>query len=116
MHLHRQTIRLPIARLMLAMTFVCALLSTQFFLNRHVVEHAAAPTLAAWQIDNESGMPDGPSCLTCLEHQAHGAALIGNPVIILVDGISPMQALALPPNTPYLAPERARQRAPPVLS
>lgn len=116
MLLHRQTIHLPIARLMLALALVCALLSTQFVLNRHVVEHAALPTLAATQIDNESGMPDGSSCLTCLEHQAHGAALIGKPTVILVDGISPMQAQALPPNTPYLAPERARQRAPPVLS
>ena len=116
MLLQRQTIQLPIARLMLALALVCSLLSSQFFLNRHVVDHAASPTLAAWQIDNESGSSDGPSCLTCLEHQAHGAALIGNSAIILADGISPMQAQALPPNTPYLAPERARQRAPPVLS
>ena len=62
------------------------------------------------------GTPDAPSCLTCLEHQAHGAAPISVVSFDLLDGVSPMQAQALPPNTPYLTAERASQRAPPAFS
>ena len=116
MSLIRQTFVTNFARILLALSLVCALLATQFVLNRHVVEHASSVTLAVFVIDNDSGTPDAPHCLTCLEHQAHGSALVGNVHIPLADGTSPMQTQALPPNTPYLAPERASQRAPPVLS
>ena len=116
MSLIRHASLTPITRLMLAVALVCALLATQFALNRHVVEHASSPTLAATQIDNDSGMPDGPSCLTCLEHQTHGTALTSSTHITLADGASPMQAQGLPHNAPYLTPERASQRAPPTFS
>lgn len=116
MILHRQTFTAHFARTMLALALVCALLATQFVLNRHVVEHASSPVLSEMVIDNDAGTPDAPSCLTCLEHQAHGAAPISVAYFNLLDGISPMQAQAQPPNTPYLTPERASQRAPPVFS
>lgn len=116
MSLIRQTFTAHFARALLALALVCALLATQFVLNRHVVEHASSPTLAATIIDNDAGTPDAPHCLICLEHQAHGSALVGSVHMVLADGSSPMQAQALPPNTPYLTPERASQRAPPVLS
>lgn len=116
MSLIRQTSLSPLTRLLLAVALVCALLSTQFALNRHVVEHGASSTLSATVIDNDSGMPDGPSCLTCLEHQAHGTALTSSTQITLADGVSPMQAQGLPHNAPYLTPERASQRAPPTFS
>ncbi len=116
MSLIRQTFAAHFARTLLALALVCALLATQFVLNRHVVEHASSPTLAAMVIDNDTGTPDTPSCLTCLEHQAHGAAPISVMRFNLLDGVSPMLAQALPPNTPYLTPERASQRAPPAFS
>ena len=116
MSLIRQTFATHFARALFALSLTCALLGTQFVLNRHVVEHASFVTLTTTVIDNDSGTPDAPHCLTCLEHQAHGSVLVGSVHIPLVDGVSPMQAQALPPNTPYLAPERASQRAPPVLS
>ena len=116
MSLIRQTFTAHFARSLLALVLVCALLATQFVLNRHVVEHTSSPVLAAMVIDNDTSTPDAPSCLTCLEHQAHGAAPISVVRFNLLDGVSPMLAKALPPNTPYLAPERARQRAPPAFS
>ena len=116
MSLIRQTSLSPLTRLLLAVALVCALLVTQFALNRHVVAHASSSTLTAMQTDHDSGVPDGPSCLMCLEHQAHGTALTSINGITLADGSSPMQVQALPPNTPYLTPERASQRAPPIFS
>ena len=116
MSLIRQTSRSTLTQLLLAVALMCALLVTQFALNRHVVEHASSSTLAATLIDTDSGMPDGPSCLMCLEHQAHGAALTSIAGITLADGASPMQAQGLPHNAPYLTPERASQRAPPAFS
>lgn len=110
-------------RLVLAAVLVCALLTTQWGLHRHVVEHssqqaltvtAAEPT-ASYKI-NAPATHDGPSCLICLEHQAHGSALTGAFTLILAQTVSVLMARALPPNAPYLAPERARQRAPPVFS
>ena len=105
-------------RLLLAVVLACALLVTQFGLNRHVIEHGGVQTLSSVMVtvDETPDSHDGPGCLVCLEHQAHGAALtssfsLSNPITLAVQ-----LARALPPNTPYLAPERARQRAPPVLS
>jgi len=114
----RQTSLSPYARLMLAVVLVCALLVTQWRLNDHVVEHnvntlTVSNTTAA---SNDTGSHDGPGCLVCLQHQAHGAALTSTVTLALALTVSVLLARALPPNTPYLAPERARQRAPPALS
>ena len=104
---------------MLAVALVCALLATQFALNRHVIDHsgsAAMITVSAVNADEVPASHDGPGCLICLEHQAHGAALTTTVILALALTVSILMARALPPNTPYLAPERARQRAPPVFS
>lgn len=110
----------PLARLLLAVALVCALLATQWGLNRHVIEHNSgnAVTMVANSIspDEAPASHDGPGCLVCLEHQAHGAALTSTVILALALAVSILLARALPPNTPYLAPERARQRAPPVFS
>ena len=118
MSLIRLTSLSPLTRLMLAVALVCALLITQWRLNDHVVEHSVNTLSMNTSVaaTNDSTNHDGPGCLVCLEHQAHGAAPISIVSFNLLDGVSPMQAKALPPNTPYLAPERASQRAPPVLS
>lgn len=118
MSLMRQTFSAPLARLLLAVALVCALLVTQFGLSRHVIEHSVSPgvTATAAVDDASHGPTDTSKCLTCLEHQAHGSALLGNFNIALMDTVHNPEQQALAPNTPYLAPERASQRAPPVLS
>ncbi len=116
MSLMRQTFHPTIARILLAVVLVCALLITQFGLSRHVVEHSATPVVAAVSLDDPSKMSDSSGCLTCLEYQAHGNGLTGYFGIALVDAVHRLEQQALAPNTPYLAPERASQRAPPVLS
>ena len=111
-------------RIFLAAVLACALLDTQWGLNRHVVEHhsqqiltlTTVGTAAALTNDSAPVSHDGPGCLICLEHQAHGAALTGTLTLVLALTLSILLARALPPNTPYLAPERARQRAPPAFS
>lgn len=114
----RQTFRPTFARLLLAVALVCALLVTQFGLARHVVEHATSQTVAASTIDGKSTAPDSSSgnCLTCLEHQAHGTGLITALIAFVAQPLKTFELQALAPNTPYLAPERASQRGPPVLS
>ena len=120
MSLIRQTSHSILARLLLAVALVCALLATQFTLNRHVIEHANGPSITAAVVslstNDAPASHDGPSCLLCLEHQAHGAALTSSFALALAPTLSTLMARALPPNTPYLAPERARQRAPPAFS
>ena len=116
MSLMRQTFHPTIARTLLAVVLVCALLVTQFGLSRHVVEHSATPVVAAITLDDPSKIPDGSGCLTCLEYQAHGNGLTGYFGIALINAAYNLERQAIPPNTPYLAPERASQRAPPVLS
>ena len=116
MLLMRQTFHPTIARLLLAVGLVCALLVTQFGLSRHVVEHSASPVVTTASIDDPSKMPDNTGCLTCLEYQAHGTGLIGHMSIALIDAVHSLEQQALAPNAPYLAPERASQRAPPVFS
>ena len=117
MWLIRQTSLSPLTRLVLAVAMVCALLVTQWRLNDHVVEHSANTlTMSSTALSDDSGSHDGPGCLVCLEHQAHGAALTSAIVMAVALNVAVLIAKALPPNTPYLAPERARQRAPPVLS
>ena len=118
----RQTFQPTVARLLLAVALICALLVTQFSLSRHVVEHAASPlmyTVAATPtMDDITNPPENnrASCLICLEHQAHGAGLISTHLAWVAQPIKTFEQQALAPNTPYLAPERASQRAPPVLS
>ena len=119
MSLIRQTSLTPFTRLMLAVALVCALLVTQFSLNRHVVDHSGSATMTTVSAVNADDAPtshDGPRCLVCLEHQAHGSALTTSVILALALTVSILMARALPPNTPYLAPERARQRAPPFFS
>ena len=119
MSLMRQTFQpslAPKVGLLLAWVLVCALLVTQFGLTRHVVEHAAKPVVAAATINDPVSTPELASCMTCLEHQAHGAGLITDTITIAVQTVRMFELQALAPNTPYLTPERASQRAPPVLS
>ena len=101
---------------LLAGLLVCALLVAQFGLTRHVVEHAAKPLVAAATINDPVSTPESASCTTCLEHQAHGAGLITDAITITIQTVRTFELQALAPNTPYLTPERASQRAPPVLS
>lgn len=108
--------RAPKVGLLLAWALVCALLVTQFGLTRHVVDHAAKPVVAATTIGDPVTMPELASCMTCLEHQAHGTGLISAALIFVAQPIKTFELQALAPNTPYLTPERASQRAPPVLS
>ena len=122
MSLMRQTCQPTFARLLLALGLICALLVTQFGLSRHVVEHAANPltqtlTMAS-ALDDNTRQPENSStsCLICLEHQAHGAGLISAHLAWVTQPIKSFEQQALAPNTLYLAPERASQRAPPVLS
>lgn len=116
MSLMRQSFHANIARMLLAVVLVCALLITQFGLSRHVVEHNATPVVAATTLDDPSKIPDSSGCLTCLEYQAHGNGLSGHFSVTLINAAYNLERQAIPPNTPYLAPERASQRAPPVLS
>lgn len=116
MSLMQQTFRTSVARLALAAALICALLVTQFGLTRHAVDHAVSPIVTTSAADTSSGLPDNASCLTCLEHQAHGAGLISAALTIAAQAIKTFERQALAPNIPYLAPERASQRAPPVLS
>lgn len=115
----RQTFQPTFARVLLAVALICALLVTQFCLTRHVVEHATSQIVTASAIDGQSTAPDGNnngSCLTCLEHQAHGNGLISPTLAFVAQPVKTFELQALTPNTPYLAPERASQRGPPVLS
>ena len=116
MYLLRETFHTPFARMLLALAVICALLVTQLGLARHVVEHGAKPVVAAMTLDDASTLPDNSGCLICLEYQAHGSGLTGKSIIITAQIVRSFEAHALAPNTPYLAPERASQRAPPVLS
>lgn len=120
MLLIRQTSLTTLVRWLLAVALVCALLVTQFTLNRHVIEHANGSgfsvATATLSTNDAPTSHDSPSCLLCLEHQAHGAALTSTFALALALTLSILMARALPPNTPYLAPERARQRAPPAFS
>ena len=118
MSLIRQTSLSSLTRLVFAVALVCALLITQWRLNDHVVEHSANALniSASVAVTNDSTTHDGPGCLVCLEHQAHGAALTSSLTLAFALNLFVLMAKALPPNIPYLAPERARQRAPPVLS
>lgn len=116
MSLIRQTLRPNTTRLWLAVMLVCALLVTQFGLTRHAVEHTTAPVIASMTADQDTGTPEQAGCLTCLEYQAHGSGLISQAVIMATDSVRSFEQSALSPNTPYLTPERASQRAPPVLS
>jgi hypothetical protein len=118
MSLIRQTSLSPLTRLLLAVALVCALLITQWRLNDHVVEHSAKTlsVSASVAVTNDSSTHDGPGCLLCLEHQAHGAALTSTITLALALMVSVLMAKALPHNAPYLTPERARQRAPPAFS
>lgn len=121
MSLIRQTSLSPLTRLLLAVALVCALLITQWRLNDHVVTHDISKTDIAQQVTTVSS-DDAPSshertgCLVCLEHQTHSAVLTSALTLALALTVFVLMAKALPPNTPYLAPERARQRAPPAFS
>ena len=117
MSLTHQPSHPTIARLLLAVALVCALLATQWGLNRHVVEHSGLQAVVVTaSADEAPPAHDGPGCLICLEHQAHGAALTSAFNLPAAQTLAIQLPQALPPNTPYLAPERASQRAPPVLS
>jgi hypothetical protein len=110
------------ARWVLAVALVCALLATQWRLNAHVVAHEFSTTSLtqhahhACNHEAPASQKEAAGCLVCLEHQSHGAALISHVQLHVVRSHAILMARALPPNTPYLAPERARQRAPPVFS
>ena len=105
---------------MLAVALVCALLITQWRLNDHVVEHSTTANtvsqFASISGDEAPASDEGAGCLLCLEHQAHGAALTSAISLAFALTLAVLMARALPPNTPYLTPERARQRAPPAFS
>ena len=119
MSLIRQTFQPTFARVLLAVALICALLVTQFGLTHHVVDHAASQTVATSTIDGNATAPDSSNsghCLTCLEHQAHGAGLISALIAFVAQPLKTFESQALAPNTPYLAPERASQRAPPRTS
>ena len=116
MSLIRRPSQTTFTRFLLVVGVVCALLVTQFGLNRHVIEHSGSQLITTASTDEMPPSHDGPGCLVCLEHQAHGAALTTASYCLTADTVAVQLARALPPNTPYLAPERARQRAPPVLS
>ena len=116
-----QPSRALLPRLLLVVALICALLITQWRLNHHVVEHGSsnAGTAQLTMTLGSDELPkshEGAGCLVCLEHQAHGAALTSTLALDLGPAVSVLMARALPPNTPYLSPERARQRAPPVFS
>lgn len=114
----RLTSQYTFARALLAAALACALLLTQSGLTRHVVEHAANQIVTTASAINDQSSPSEKdnSCLTCLEHQAHGAGLISTTMAFVGQPIKTFESQALAPNTPYLAPERASQRGPPVLS
>ena len=116
MSLMRQTFLPTLARSLLAVVLVCALLVAQLGLTHHVVEHASNPVVAAATLSDHSDVPQAGGCLSCLEFQAHGAGLISQSHSIATAAVRVFELRALAPNTPYLAPERASQRAPPVLS
>ena len=116
MSLIRRSFEPTFARLLLAVALVCALFVTQFGLSRHIVEHAAKPLITATTIHDPVSAPDTANCLTCLEYQAHGASLTSRAIIFTTEPVRTFEQQALSPNAPYLAPERASQRAPPVLS
>ena len=122
MPLIRQTSLTPFVRLALMLALVCALLATQWALNRHVVGHSHLQTASAVNsadtdaLTQSSTTDEGAGCLLCLEHQAHGTALTNATVLSLALTVALLMARALPPNVPFLAPERARQRAPPASS
>ena len=121
MSLMRQTFQPTFARMLLAVALICALLVSQFGLSRHVIEHAASPLSTAADskattANTPLGSPDTANCLTCLEHQAHGTSLISSATVFVAESVNTLALRSLAPNTPYLSPERASQRAPPVLS
>lgn len=114
-----------LARFWLAAVLVCALLVVQFGLNQHVVEHAAQATHTIQlssavtvtsptaSLDNFTHAPDDSTCLLCVEHKAHGSGMTSHAVPLVTETARIFAAVALAPNAPYLAPERASQRAPP---
>jgi hypothetical protein len=58
----------------------------------------------------------GGTCQKCLEDVAHTFVLPGNVHISHIDLAYEMFGTALPHNVPFLSPERANQRGPPIVS
>jgi hypothetical protein len=58
----------------------------------------------------------GGTCQKCLEDVAHTFVLPGNVHISHIDLAYEMFGTALPHNVPFLSPERANQRGPPLVS
>lgn len=117
MSLLRLTHQNSLIRLLLVAGLICALLIAQLGLTRHTIEHTTKSGVVVTALsDTQSQTPEKVSCLTCLEDQAHSAVLISQAVVDDSQRVHCLERQALAPNTPYLAPERASQRAPPVLS
>ena len=95
---------------------LCALLFCQFALNKHVTEHTASVSIAVTSVDHASDEHQDFACLLCLEHQVHGTSMISNALLVVAQTVHRFEFTALPPNSPYLSPERASQRAPPLFS
>lgn len=73
-------------------------------------------TDAVERISQNDSPARGDTCQKCLEDVAHTFVLPGNVHISHIDLAYEMFRTALPHNLPFLSPERANQRGPPLVS
>lgn len=70
--------------------------------------------LQAAQSTSKNDSPGAVSCQKCLEDVAHAFVLPDTVLVSHVDLAYEMARTALPHNLPFLSPERANQRGPPL--
>ncbi len=123
-------------RLLRVVIVACALITLlimQASVLKHVYEHLASShnRLSSLSVhsefDNElnpsasintfqTELPQGVTCQKCLEDVAHAFVLPSIAQFSHADLAHEMVKAALPFNLPFLSPERANQRAPPLVS
>lgn len=119
-------------RLLRACGIVFALLTLLVMQNavlNHSVEHLVVDVkfsdfastdpfslqMSAIQVNSETDQPVSAGCQKCLEDVAHSFVLPAIAQLPHVDLSYVMIQTALPHNLPFLSPERANQRGPPLI-
>jgi hypothetical protein len=124
------------SRLVRALVIACVLVSMfvmQAAVFTHAFEHLVAsankfssPEMVqsaqieqfslSQQVSSQSDSPAGVTCQKCLEDAAHNFVLPDVIQVAHTDLSYQLVRTALPHNLPFLAPERANQRGPPLIS
>ncbi len=121
-------------RVVVVACVLVALFVMQAVVFKHALEHLAVPasTVSALAVHGGSqpeqvslseldtsrnDYPAGATCQRCLEDAAHAFVLLPDVIQISHTDLSySLVRTALPHNLPFLAPERANQRGPPLIA